>query len=177
MLILSLGCCAAALGEEASSGARDPNTTEKESVKTFLRSSFADGIDPTTRYTAASVTLGAAARVLIVYVTGKSWCGTGGCTTLVLTPRASSCKIISVVTATRLPVRVLTTRTIGWYDIGVRVEGGGIQTGYEARLRFNGKAYPRNPTVPPAQPLRPGAAGEVVIPSGANLMPLVSGRN
>jgi hypothetical protein len=176
-LILFLGCCAAAIGTEASSGAHDPSPTENESLKTFLRSSFADAIDPTTRYTAASVNLGGAARVLIVYVTGRSWCGTGGCTTLILAPRASSCKVISVVTVTRLPIRVLTTKTNGWYDISVWVEGGGIQTGYEAKLRFDGKTYPRNPTVRPAQPLRPGIAGEIVIPSEASLMPLVSGRN
>lgn len=29
----------------------------------------------------------------------------------------------------------------------------GIQRGYEARLSFDGKEYPSDPTVPPAQPL------------------------
>jgi hypothetical protein len=44
------------------------------------------------------------------------------------------------------------------------VQGGGIQPGYEAKLSFNGKTYPKNPSVPPAQRLTQQAVGKVVVP-------------
>jgi hypothetical protein len=53
------------------------------------------------------------------------------------------------------------------------VRGGGIQNGYEAVLAFNGKAYPSNPTVPPAQKSDGKAAGKVVVPTELkNLKPI-----
>jgi len=41
--------------------------------------------------------------------------------------------------------------------------GGGIRPGYEAELRFNGKTYPTNPSVPPARPLHARVPGEIAI--------------
>ena len=42
-------------------------------------------------------------------------------------------------------------------------QGGGIQPGYEAELRFDGKTYPANPSVPPARPLKGKPEGEMLI--------------
>ncbi|MFZ3201855.1 MAG: hypothetical protein WA175_11985 [Candidatus Acidiferrales bacterium] len=65
----------------------------------------------------------------------------------------------------RLPIRVLATKSNGWYDISVRVQGGGIQPGYEAKLSFDGKTYDNNPSVSPAERLTQKLAGKTVIPA------------
>ncbi len=100
----------------------------------------------------------------IVYLTGRNWCGSGGCSTLILAPTDSSYKIITSITIAKLPIRVLKSKSHGWHDIAVVVQGGGIMTPYEARLSFNGTRYPGNPTVQPARPLTAKAEGKVVIP-------------
>jgi hypothetical protein len=43
---------------------------------------------------------------------------------------------------------------------------------YEARLSFNGRTYPRNPTVLPARRLTEKVTGEVVVPLDAEGKPL-----
>ncbi|HTX50911.1 MAG TPA: hypothetical protein VME40_16160 [Caulobacteraceae bacterium] len=91
---------------------------------------------------------------VVVYVTGPDLCGTGGCDTLVLERTRYGFRTVMDASVTRLPIRLLRTHTHGWRDIGVMVAGGGITSGYEARLRFDGRRYPSNPTTPPAQPLR-----------------------
>ena len=45
-----------------------------------------------------------------------------------------------------------------------RLQGGGSEPGYEAKLPFNGQSYPGNPTLIAAVPERP--KGEVVVPKG-----------
>jgi hypothetical protein len=120
--------------------------------------------DGTVRYVVASVDLnGDGVKELIVHVMCQSLCGTGGCPTLVLAPAASSYKIVSRISITRPPIRVLNTRSHGWRDLAVWVQGGGIQPGYEANLPFDGESYATNPTVLPAHRLIPQSSGRVVI--------------
>ena len=99
----------------------------------------------------------------IVYLTGEGWCGSGGCTTLILKQDKSSWKIVTNMTIVNLPIRVLSTSSHGWHNIGILVAGGGITNGYEAELLFNGKTYPKNPTVPPARKLKGKPTGKVVL--------------
>ena len=73
--------------------------------------------------------------------------------TLVLTPEGASYRVVTKIRITRPPIRVLATSSHGWHDIGVWVQGGGIQRGYEAKLQFDGKTYPSNPSSPPALPV------------------------
>jgi len=61
---------------------------------------------------------------------------------------------------------VLTTSTNGLPDLGVTVSGGGGPPAYEARLSFDGAAYPRFPSDEPLT----GAEGTVVI-TDADLPP------
>ena len=96
--------------------------------------------------------------------TGGSLCGSGGCELYVLSLKARSYRVITAISLTRPPIGVLPTMTHGWHDLAVRVAGGGIVPGYEARLRFNGRTYPENPTVSPATRLARGF-GKVVIRS------------
>lgn len=146
-----------------------PSAAE-ESLKRFLQTL---DHDETTRYVAAFRDLdGDGTPEAIVYLVGSSWCGSGGCNTLILTRDAGSWRIVTEITITRLPVRVLTTTSHGWRSLGVWVQGGGIQPGYEAELRFDGTSYPRNPSVPPARHSEGNAAGEVLISSTRGATPL-----
>jgi hypothetical protein len=103
---------------------------------------------------------------------GRDYCGSGGCNCLVLARKNSSYEVVTKITITQTPIRVLDSVSNGWRSLGVGVRGGGIQPGYEAELRFDGKTYPRNPSVPPARPLKTAVAGEVVIESEQNATPL-----
>lgn len=82
-------------------------------------------------------------RQAVVYLTGTDWCGTGGCTLLVLAPWGSSYKVLSRIPAVRPPIRVLESKSNGWHDLSVWTSGGGIQRGYEGIVRFDGKNYSR----------------------------------
>lgn len=89
-------------------------------------------------------------------------CGSGGCDLYVLSLEPNGYRQVTDISVSRPPIRVLATRTNGWHDIGVTVAGGGIIKGYEARLRFDGRRYPSNPSVAPAMRSK-GEAGTVVI--------------
>jgi hypothetical protein len=152
------------LGRQQSS----PKSVSKISVEQFLRKYLHDpqfGEDKATQYSVAFVNLGGNPKdEVVVYISGPRWCGSGGCLLLVLEPNGSSYTVIGRTTIVRLPIRVLQNRTNGWRDIGVRVQGGGIQPGYEAALPFDGKKYPSNPSLPPARRLTEDAVGELIIP-------------
>ena len=153
-----------------------PNPNQEESLRGFLRDHLGDprfGNDATTRYVSAFVDLkDDGTQEVIVYVTGRSWCGSGGCYMLILAPQGSAYKVVTKTTVTRPPIRVLTTKSNGWHDIAVRVVGGGIIDGYDAKLSFDGRKYPSNPSVPPALRVAEQAAGKVVIPVEAVGEPL-----
>jgi hypothetical protein len=120
--------------------------------------------DKTARYQNAWVDLsGGGKKEAIVYIVSQRWCGSGGCITLVLTPEGASYRVVTKIRITRPPIRVLATSSHGWHDIGVWVQGGGIQPGYEAKLQFDGKTYPSNPSIPPALPEAGKVEGKVVI--------------
>lgn len=141
-----------------------------ESLRQFLQTW--DG-DKTTRYVATFQDLNTdGISEAIVYLTGRKWCGSGGCNTLILTRDGSSWRVVTKITITRPPIRVLTSISNGWHNIGVWVQGGGITQGYEAKLIFNGKTYPRNPTVHPARRLKEKLTGEDVITSTKDALPL-----
>jgi len=125
-----------------------------------------------TRYESAFVDLtGHGAREAIVYLMGEEWCGSGGCTTLVLAPKGTSYKVLAYLTTTWPPIRVLARESHGWRDIGVWVQGGGVQPGYETDMYFNGKTYwsRDKATLQPSKPLRERKLpGKIAIPSNAS---------
>lgn len=99
----------------------------------------------------------------IVYLSGRGWCGTGGCRALILTPYGTSYKVLTQTTITGLPIRVLNSETNGWHDLSVVVSGGGVEPGYEAILAFDGKSYPSNPSVLPARRAKSVLPGRIAI--------------
>ncbi len=116
-------------------------SAEANSVKRFLQ-----GLDheKSTRYSAAFLDLnGDGRKEAIVYLAGKGWCGTSGCNTLILAQERNSWRIVSNISLTRPPIYIFDKSSYGWRHLGVWVQGGGIQPGYEAEIRFNGKRFPR----------------------------------
>jgi hypothetical protein len=146
-----------------------PTALEQRSLKEFLK---AHERQPHAQASAAPAASFKSAFVdlkddgtfeVFVYRNDPFYCGSGGCNLLILAPTSSSYRIVADTTITRPPIRVLTHKTNGWHDISVWVSGGGIIPGYAARLAFNGRSYPSNPSVPPAQPLKGKAAGWILI--------------
>lgn len=84
----------------------------------------------------------------LVLLTGSDWCGSGGCTLLVLTGQIEplqaglvTYKVVSKSTVTRSPIRVSESVTGGWRDLIVHSGGA------DKWLPFNGQRYPANPSV------------------------------
>lgn len=126
-------------------------------------------LDETIRYSESFIDLNRDGKdEVIVYLMGRTICGSGGCNTLVLTPEGSSYRIVTNIRISRPPIRVLDSVSDGWRTLTVWVVGGGIVAGYEASLPFNGTTYPPNPSVDPASPLTMEASGETVIPASAH---------
>jgi len=104
---------------------------QQASLKAFLRDYVKDpssAEDRKIRYVDAWIDLnGDGAREVIVYLSGRHWCGTGGCPTLILASEHSSRRLITKVFITRPPIRVWGDVSHGWQSIGVWVQGGGIQ--------------------------------------------------
>lgn len=131
-------------------------------LQQFLRSYAHDpieGNDKSTRFSAAALP---GTDLTLVYLRGRSWCGSGGCTLLVLRPKGRSFQLLSEISISRPPIAVLKSRHHGLPDIGVWVQGGGILPGYQAALPFNGKGYADNPTVRPARKVT-GDSGRTLI--------------
>lgn len=148
------------------SGQQQPSSSTIASLRYFLQAKFPH--HKTIELRAAAADLHDDGRnEYIIHLTGRSRCGSGGCDMLVLVPKSQGFAILAGTTITRLPIRVPATKTAGRHDLGVVVGGGGIDPGHLARLRFNGRSYPNNPSVhpsvPPALPLHGEPAGKILL--------------
>ncbi|KAB7770127.1 hypothetical protein CKY51_05075 [Xanthomonas maliensis] len=96
-------------------------------------------------------------RDAVVYINDNSYCGSSGCTLLVLADDRSSATAapryhpVSGFIVAKPPILALTTSHHGWHDLGVLVSGGGITEGYTATLTFDGARYPGDPSLPTRQ--------------------------
>jgi hypothetical protein len=143
--------------------------TPENPLKNFLRHYLGEPYaqseqEGATQYSAAFVDLNDnGEKEVIVYVTGRDWCGSGGCVMLILAPEGPSYGIVTKTTVTRLPIRVLNTKSNGWHDISAIARTNGVEPLYEAILSFDGKTYPSNPSVPPAHRLTQKTKGKIAI--------------
>jgi hypothetical protein len=172
--LITFACCflcsTVALAQ-ASPSQPPPAQIRSQRLEEYLRNALRE--ETGTRYVAAFFDLDDDERQeAIVYFMDPFHCGTGGCETWVLAPKNSSFRVVSKISIVQLPIRALATKSHGWHDLGVGVRGGGIQQGYEARLSFNGKKYPHNPTVPPAKRITGAVAIKTLIPESAKAEPL-----
>lgn len=172
-LVVLFACSVIAEQPPSLSAQQDP------SLKRFLQSYVGklslvdeDAEDPTLYFAAFAHLSGRAEPEVIVYLSGDGWCGSGGCIALILVPTGKSYKVITKTTITDLPIRILPTKKNGWRDIGVFVAGGGIHPGHTAKLSFNGRKYPSNPSISAAVPIHGTVEGTIVIPEDAKGMPL-----
>ncbi len=149
-------------------GSKGANSPER--LKKFMQDHIRQidpNIDETTMFSYTFVDLNGDGRdEAIVYLTGRSWCGTGGCNTYVLTPDGESYRFVARVPATRTPVRVLDKMSHGWHSITTLVREDATHI-YEGELRFNGQKYPLGER-PPAG----GLHGRIVIPENPQQVPL-----
>jgi hypothetical protein len=100
---------------------------------------------------------------VIAHLVGRSICGTGGCDTLIFQPTGGGYRLVSTIILTNTPIIVSPRQTRGWNDLVIFVVGGGIQPGHYVTLRFNGRAYPDDPTALPKMRTRSGITGTAYI--------------
>ena len=133
-------------------------TAETETVAAYMARANPDAGPKDWRSAFADLN-GDGAFEALVYLSGRTFCGTGGCDLLVLTPVDGRYRPVADMSVSRLPVRQLDSETQGWRDLGVTIGGGGGRSG-EAWMRFDGSSYPGNPST---QPMTTDGAGGVVL--------------
>ncbi len=144
--------CLAALAALGVAGAGQPAAqqdvgTEAASLHASLRNYISARWGPPdseTRYRAAFIDLNDdGRREAVVLMDGAFWCGSGGCSLWVLTPRGQSWRMVTQATIINPPIRVLPSRSHGWSELSAMVDDVNGPD-FEARLSVNGR---RNPTV------------------------------
>lgn len=85
----------------------------------------------------------------IVLVTGADWCGTGGCTLMVLRQDADSWRVVSQTPGCRKPVVLSDGKTNGWRDLAVVSQGGGNLEQKMTVLKVKTHAYVKYPEMAP----------------------------
>jgi hypothetical protein len=155
---------------------QQPKLTRKQvKLRAFLREFDKDDIGPgeLARYSAAFVHLkNDRSWQVIVHLSTPGYCGSGGCTTLVLNATGDTFHLVSKIPITRLPILVLPSTSNGWHDISVVIGGGGLPQ-QESTLSYDGKSYPENPTVPPARLMDTEVtSGKVILPADAKQIPI-----
>ena len=109
---------------------------------------------------------------VLAYVTGRDFCGTGGCPLLLLARDAKGYRVINSFPVSRLPVTVSPRRVGGWSDL-VRLESGGGAPASHVTHTFDGTRYVERGRTP-ANAVPEGTrylAGELGPGTGATLTP------
>ena len=135
-----------------------------EALHRFLQTTFATARAewPNTSYVSAFADLNGDGRdEALVSLQSGLFCGSGGCALYIYTPAGASWREVAELTIVNAPVRLLNTRSRGWRDLAVHVRGGGMDSPYEARMRFDGRTYASNPSMAPR--IRGRAPGRVLI--------------
>jgi uncharacterized protein len=121
-----------------------------------------------TRYVEALADLnGDGKNELLVHVVGPTACGSGGCPTVVYVLLGNGYWRMATIGLTNLPIRASATRTRGWRNLIVHVSGGGAEAG-DVELAFDGRGYPKNPTVRGRYVTASTGGGDIVIAAPAS---------
>jgi uncharacterized protein YecT (DUF1311 family) len=153
-----------AFSAPAASSGDDRSGALKAFLRTYLHEPAAPADDDSrTRYAVAWKDLNGDGRPeAIVFLMGGQWCGSGGCTMLVLEQSGGGFTVRGKTSVTSAPIAVLPSANHGWRDLVVQVGGGGGWSG-QVILPFRGDRYASNPTVPPARHLDHHEAAQVLI--------------
>lgn len=169
-LFISCLLVACAFPSEASCSDKGASLQQRQSPQAFVRdfvnkSPFAS--ESATRFSMAQVP---GTDLTVVYLSGQIWCGSGGCTLLILKSSDAGYSILGKVSLANLPIRLLNSTHHGLPDIGIVVKGGGISSAHEVALQFDGSHYPSNPTT--VRGTTEKGPGEVLIDSSSSAVAL-----
>lgn len=172
--VAALAGATAGIGEApAASGRLTPDMERERSLQLFAATLFESAReDPDFGYSRAWVDLDSDGQPeAIVRASSGAYCGRAGCTLFVLKREPTGLRQVSRTTITNPPVMVLSTSTNGWRDLSVLVRGGGV-VAHHAKLAFDGRTYPSNPSVPPTRELADAPEGEILISDESPRLPL-----
>ncbi|MBK9624743.1 MAG: hypothetical protein IPO38_09305 [Rhodocyclaceae bacterium] len=82
----------------------------------------------------------------VILIRDPVYCGSGGCRMIILKGTTEGFSPVSTSTITREPILLLPEVRHGWRTLSVLVAGGGALPG-QVLMRFNGAAYPSNPSL------------------------------
>jgi hypothetical protein len=129
MALIVAGSLSAAMGAASSS------------LETAVRSSVKG--DSTLSFSYALVDLNGDGQLdAVVLLRGAMWCGSAGCTMLILRGTPNGFQLVSKSTITGEPIEVLPAVEHGWRTLIVNTGGIGPVV-----MRFNGSRYPENPSM------------------------------
>src|SRR5258708_38993361 len=97
----------------SAAGAAHASAKLSDGVAAFVQRTFG-----TSTYKRADAHLnGDGRKEVFVYLTDPDYCGSGGCSLAILSPRHGSYRVLVRTTVTRLPIMLLATSTHGWRDV------------------------------------------------------------
>lgn len=166
-ITIVVGCTLMASG--TSNGGPNDNLagiSEWNSAVSFLRTYLKRYPMVSNHLTLATLAETKEKNLSIAYITGQSWCGSSGCTLIILQPRADSYRVLGKIAAVNPPIVELHPMIADMPQIGFRVRGGGIDSPYEATLTFRDEHYEINSLVKIGKQTAP-IYGRVLIGSGA----------
>src|ERR1700733_12658195 len=96
--------------------------TEVHRVRSFLQEYLGSyAASGTTYISVAGASLHDQSRDFLVYVSGHGWCGSGGCSAILLEQEGETFRVVSKFTLVQLPVDLMDSKTRGWQDIAIWV--------------------------------------------------------
>ncbi len=125
-------------------------------IEAAIRSTSELGFRDRVRYLSAQASINSSDTLRLVYLFGGKFCGSGGCTMLVLQETAQGYRVLSRITTMQETVVVSNQKNNGYPDLIAYTSNGTSRPAYRL-LRFNGTSYPTSPSVEPILP-----AGTVV---------------
>jgi hypothetical protein len=144
----------------------EPSSQRKGSDKELLVAIRGLELGTDFRYFSAYTDLnGDGRKEVIVFLIGPHTCGSGGCPTVIFSPqrKGKGYRLVTYIELTRPPIVAAKSKTKGWRDLIVFVQGGGILEGYNMLLPFDGASYPESPFLDPARSFKGKVNGEVLI--------------
>jgi len=160
---------AVALLATAASAQLDPRTPQ---VLAAVHAQLgAKGFSPDARYAIAYSDLNDDHHPeAVVHLEDSGLCGSGGCTTFILTETEAGWLPLGRMSVSRLPIYRLPDHHGGWFDLGVYVSGGGTAPGVRA-VRYSGTGYRSNPTKGALVGRLPQQA-TIVLPATSEMVPV-----